>query len=364
MKKHTLLLWAICLTLPLCAQQRGEIKIPNLNGFLTLKCDFHIHTVFSDGTVWPTIRVQEAYREGLDAIAITDHVEAGYRPRRNDVVGSHNRAYEVAVAEAERRDIILIRGAEVSRSMPPGHLNALFLIDADELDKPDYTDALRAAQSQNAFIKWNHPCWDAQQPDTTLWFPEHTALLEQGLIQGIEVVNEGMYCPEAHQWCLDKNLTMFGSDDIHGPLMPFAPGKHRAMTLVFAQSRTQEGIMEALKAGRTAVYFEEYIIGREVFLKELFENAVEITVEKTAANRARITFNNTSDLVFHLRKAPHDPRLTYFRNVTLHPYIIQPQSTQTISVRLNDGIEHGDVNLIIENFLVGVGEGMRYTVKI
>lgn len=47
---------------------RNEIRIPDLKGYRTLKCDFHIHTVFSDGTVWPTVRVEEAYREGLDAI--------------------------------------------------------------------------------------------------------------------------------------------------------------------------------------------------------------------------------------------------------------------------------------------------------
>ena len=28
-----------------------------------------MHTVFSDGTVWPTVRVTEAWEEGLDAMA-------------------------------------------------------------------------------------------------------------------------------------------------------------------------------------------------------------------------------------------------------------------------------------------------------
>ena len=52
---------------------RTPIRLPDLPGYLTLKCDLHIHTVFSDGLVWPTVRVEEAWREGLDAIAITDH---------------------------------------------------------------------------------------------------------------------------------------------------------------------------------------------------------------------------------------------------------------------------------------------------
>ena len=57
------------------SQNRTEINIPDIPGYLTLKCDFHMHTVFSDGDVWPTVRVQEAWLEGLDAISITDHIE-------------------------------------------------------------------------------------------------------------------------------------------------------------------------------------------------------------------------------------------------------------------------------------------------
>ena len=34
------------------AQRRNEIQVPNLNGYTTLKCDFHMHSVFSDGLVW------------------------------------------------------------------------------------------------------------------------------------------------------------------------------------------------------------------------------------------------------------------------------------------------------------------------
>ena len=44
------------------------IEFPDVPGYLTLKCDLHMHTVFSDGSVWPNIRVQEALRDGLDAI--------------------------------------------------------------------------------------------------------------------------------------------------------------------------------------------------------------------------------------------------------------------------------------------------------
>jgi hypothetical protein len=340
----------------LFAQVRGKINSPNLNGYVTLKCDFHIHTVFSDGSVWPTVRIDEAYREGLDAISITDHLE--YRPYKDDIIASHNRSYDIVRASAQARGIILVKGSEITRDMPPGHSNAIFITNSDELDKPDFMDAFGAAKAQGAFFFWNHPCWDAQQPDTTLWFNEHTKLLQQGMMHGIEVVNGGTYCPEAHRWCLEKNLTIIGNSDVHAPMQNFAPGKHRAMTLVFARSATSEGIHEALKERRTAAYMDENVIGEEKYLKEIFENALDIKVEK-ANNAARITITNKSDLTFRLKKTQHDARLVYFRE-----YTIVPNGTHTISVRLQDGITGGDINFNVENFLVKPNEGMKYTVKI
>ena len=247
--------------------------------------------------------------------------------------------------------------------MPPGHFNAIFINNSDELDKPEYIDALREAKNQNGFIFWNHPNWVSQQPDTTLWWTEHTQLYEQGLMQGIEVVN-GRYCPESHRWCLEKKLTMIGSSDVHAPMQIFSNGNHRTMTLVFARSKTPEAIHDALKERRTAVYHEEYIIGEEVYLKELFEKAVDIQITIAANNTATITFTNNSDLIFHIRKAGHDPRLTYLRNTSLEAFTIKPQSANSITVRLNDGITGGDVNIIIENFLTQPNKGMRYTIKI
>ena len=51
MKKFISLFFAVCLVLPLSSQNRSGVDIPNLAGFVTLKCDFHIHTIFSDGTL-------------------------------------------------------------------------------------------------------------------------------------------------------------------------------------------------------------------------------------------------------------------------------------------------------------------------
>ena len=62
---------------------RENIVLPEVNGYQLLKCDFHQHTVFSDGHVWPNVRNQEAWEEGLDAFALTDHIE--HHPHKDDV---------------------------------------------------------------------------------------------------------------------------------------------------------------------------------------------------------------------------------------------------------------------------------------
>ncbi len=176
-------------------QSRKIIHIPNIPGYQTLKCDFHLHTVFSDGTVWPTVRVEEAWEEGLDAISITDHIE--YQPHSKDIVADHNRSFEIAEPLANEQRIILIRGAEITRNMPPGHLNALFITNANLLDRENVFEALQEAHDQGAFIIWNHPGWKAQQPDSTVWWKVHTQLYKKNLLNGIEVYN-GEFYPEAH----------------------------------------------------------------------------------------------------------------------------------------------------------------------
>ena len=344
----------------LSAQIRQEIAIPDLKDYQTLKCDFHLHTVFSDGTVWPTVRVDEAYREGLDAIALTEHIE--YRPHRQDIQASHNRSFEIAKKAAQNRNIILIPGSEITRSMPPGHSNALFISDADSLDRPEYRDAFAAAKRQNAFIFWNHPGWEAQQPDTTLWWDEHTELWKNGCLQGIEVVNANTYSPEAHQWCLDKKLTLLGNSDSHQPMqsdIDFSHGEHRPMTLVFVKERSAEGIREALLHRRTAVYFGENLIGEEAYLKELFENALQIRTVHQTDQSVTLTIFNRSDLVFHLEKTEHDPHLIYFRTCTLKPH-----SQQTLTIHLESGVRSNEVNFEVTNLWIAPHRGLPYTLKI
>jgi hypothetical protein len=109
--------------------KRRPINFPDApDGSRILSADLHTHSVFSDGHVWPSIRVEEADRDGLDALALTEHLE--HQPKSADIPHpDRNRSYQVAQREAaanKTEAVMLINGAEISRGMPPGHVNAVF----------------------------------------------------------------------------------------------------------------------------------------------------------------------------------------------------------------------------------------------
>ena len=303
---------------------REEINIPDILGYTTLKCDFHMHTVFSDGNVWPTIRAEEAWRHGLDAIALTDHIE--YTPHKDDVKVDYNRSYEIAKPTGESLDIIVIRGSEITRGMPPGHFNAIFLSDASKLKTDKWQDAFLAAKEQGAFIFWNHPGWKSQQPDgIPKWYDEHSWLFDNGMINGIEVINERAYYPLVFQWCLDKNITLMSNSDVHDPVnMSWEMDDHdfRPITLVFAEEKSEKAIKDALLSQRTVAYDNHTLIGKEEFLRELFNNSISIS--KTSykikgKSWVNVMIKNNSSIPYKLISKNSFDEIRFADELTLAP---------------------------------------------
>jgi len=250
------------------AQSRDPLPVPDIPGLKTLKCDFHIHTVFSDGEVWPTTRVSEAWREGLDAIAITDH--AGYNPHEKDLRPDLLRPYAIAKADADRLGIILVQGVEVMEGN--NHCNAIFVTDPNAMFGLDLLSALRVARKQNAFVFWNHPGWK----ETPRWFPLLAAAYDEKLIQGIELVNTTDFYPEVFPWTEERKLAILADSDLHAPSTSDYRPRTRPVTLVFAKSRDAEGVREALVARRSAAWYGGEVWGRESELLGLWNGAVKI----------------------------------------------------------------------------------------
>ncbi|MGC8830188.1 MAG: Sb-PDE family phosphodiesterase [Verrucomicrobiia bacterium] len=344
---------------------RSEIPFPDIPGYITLKCDFHSHTVFSDGLVWPTIRIEEAWREGLDAIAISDHIE--YLPHTNDMIIKHGRSYQLTTNLAGSLDILVIPAAEITRGEPPGHWNALFVTNINALVQTNYFDAVSNAFAQGAFIFWNHPGW--KQPDwKSVWYKEQETVYRRGHLAGIEIVNGDTYDPIAHRWCIEKNLTIIGNTDIHNPIgMDYETGggNHRPMTLVFATQRTLNGIREALFERRTAVWYENILFGDEQYLAPLFYRSIQISTPKPNIRPRGSTLlhiKNLSPINYELKLSKNLKEVSVPKKLTL-------VAGKTVLLEVRNGTNNysGAVELslpyIVTNLVTKPGESLSIDLK-
>ena len=317
----------------LAQEARRTRPVPDIPGYVTLKADFHLHSIFSDGEVWPTVHVREALRDGLDAVSLTEHLE--YRPHKADVAGSAWRAFEVARPLADRLGVLLVPGVEITRPVPgaksdwpvgSAHFNVLFPTDVDALDTPDLAEALSRAKAQGAFVFWNHPGFMGKPAE---WFPHVGALFQAGLFNGIEVVNGDQFYPEALRWAAERSLTSLACSDAHLPMPAHLKSAQRPITLVFARSRNLDGVKEALVARRTLAWLDRQVWGDAALLRALW--VASVTPQPaigTAGAEVQVSVQNTSAIAFdlHVVGAP-----TW---LTLGDAMVAAESTTVVKGRL------------------------------
>jgi hypothetical protein len=336
----------------------AQFQIPDIPGFYTLKCDFHMHTVFSDGVVWPTVRVDEAIAEGLDAISITDHVEY----HRKEVEDNHMVPYEIARKHAEGKDLILILAGEISASKD--HFNALFLQNTDEPALRDKEPARRiaSANQQGAFVFWNHPGWTTKYKDGNCPTDEaFIELIKTGQIKGIEICNGDGYWEGAHELVREYGLTLIGNSDIHGiSTYPYQPEKHRTITLVFARIKSVEGVREALLDHRTAIYQGDHLIGRENLLTPLFFESLDIETEyREGTSLAVMTITNHSDFDFICEnKSPYK-----FYNA-IDFFTLRAHARTTLIVKTQEQLPGFSLDLMVHSALVAPGKSMELAIEV
>jgi len=251
------------------AQVRNPLPVPDVGGYRTLKCDLHMHTVFSDGEVWPTTRILEAWRDGLDVIAITDHDE--YNPHKGDVSKDLVRPHELAQKLAAQFGLLLVPAVEITRG--DIHHNALFVTAPNAFAGLELEEALLQARAQDAFVFWNHPGW---RTTTTTWLPEIDPLHGKGLIQGVELINGPVVYPEVFEWAEPKKLTMIATSDEHEPLSDRFLPHNRPVTLAFAKTADMAGLREALFQRRTACWGSGRVWGAAEWLNGLWSGSVSV----------------------------------------------------------------------------------------
>ena len=358
---------------------RNEIYIPKVKGYNVYKADLHTHTIYSDGDITPALRVNEAWCDGLDIIAITDHMEyrrvereifqymrdyidPAYRgkgavntnvlnrdPDSNGILVDFNVASTAAEKEAKRLGIMAIKGVEITRGKL-GDYNALFTTDNNALYDPNLEQTIRNARAQGAFIIHNHPQY-SKNTESTL--PPHCEdFYAKGLIDGIELANGFTHYNRLFDFCFKGKYTPFASSDAHYLITARFPnaGKeyYRNMTLILAKNRTDKAIKEALKAGRTIAYSANMLIGTEKLLLELFEACVEVEKVGTDWKKLGVLVRNKSSLPFAVSKDGKNE------------YVVPANGTAMVYVGRNDKV----LNLTITNMLCGDKKSPKVSFKL
>jgi hypothetical protein len=282
------------------SESRKEITLPKqLNGYNVYKADLHTHTVYSDGSVTPQLRVQEAWLDGLDVMAVTEHIE--YRPFEKTYakyMGTEvkeadlNYSYQLSESEAKKWGMVIIPGTEITRNgTTVGHFNALFTTDNNAIYDDDPLVAIRNAKAQGALVMHNHPGWTRKDIDYT---KVEKKAYNEGLIDGVEVMNTNEFYPGIVDRCRERGLFIAACSDIHGTTHNDYgySGYLRPMTLILAKDNSLESLKEALAAGRTIALGFNTVCG----IEELLESFVKasVTANKVPDSNNIMLTNNTS----------------------------------------------------------------------
>lgn len=242
---------------------------PDAARLYPLRCDFHIHTYYSDGHESPTEMAVKARSLGLDVIAITDHNR--YEPSLE------------AIEAVQRAGLGLgcIPGEEVS--LPTWHLLSInsaapimsyYETDAGQTEVADLAAKLASkplaeglTAEEYALLKWTiqriraqggyaflcHPYWVSRER-YHLNLGLYDQLVQDDLPVGIELLGEVRYennlLSIAHYHDLLRQghaLPLIGCSDTHGAEHTFG----RYWTLALADAATPASALDAIQAGRS-----------------------------------------------------------------------------------------------------------------
>ena len=310
---------------------RHQFVLPQVDGLNCYTAELHAHTIFSDGEITPEERVKEAWIDGLDILAITDHIETrrherdflkflkGYSPDKKGfepintrvsrgkhadergIVSDLNYSTELALKAAQNYpELTIIKGCEISREpVHIGHYCALFTQDNNTIYSRDDAQAIRNARAQGAIITHNHPGWER----TTCAMSEfHEKVYSEGLIDGVEIVNGSSFYPEIVRRAMEMKLYMVAATDIHATTASLY-GKqkfYREMTLIFAKDKSEKSLRKALLSQKTLGYCGGYIIGEESLLAKFFQASVSAKYVTTGKKGVQLTLTNHTSFDYTL----------------------------------------------------------------
>ena len=314
---------------------RHEVILPQVNGYNVYTADLHTHTIFSDGQVHPAYRVREAWVDGIDIMAVTEHIE--YRPHEalfvdqlkkyispkydkavnnihgggekldeNGIMVDLNYCIRMSQAEAANYGLLIIPGTEITRSGKyVGHFNGLFTTDNNTIYDPDPVQAVKNAKAQGALIMHNHPGWTRSDINFT---DTEKVLYEAGLIDGVEVMNGTEFYPGVVDRICEYDQFIAANTDIHSTTaMDYTLNRNfRPMTLILAKEKTLESVREALEARRTLALGFNTVCGKEQLLKDFFAASMKVTVVRVTDRSIELAITNTSSIPYTITRPGHN----------------------------------------------------------
>lgn len=369
MKNLILVITILCVNTIFTQNKKTFFESPE--NIYYISSDLHIHSVFSDGAVWPTIRVDEAIRDSIDLISLTEHLE--YQSHLSDIPhNNRNRSFQIAGGYVQNRPLAVVHGTEITKPMPPGHFNAIFIKDANKFfdnnkEPLDFRKAINEANEQEAFVFWNHPMWEANRSDGIAKLdPIHREVINKKLLHGIEVVNFDTFSEEAMQIALDNKLTMMGTSDVHILIdWDFNIEKesyHRPITFIMSENRTIKSIRDALFNGDTFIWYRDLVIGKHKSLRQVIDNNLKV-VSKGYGYRDRKVEILQIELI---NKSVAPISLNYIGDYTFHndyKFIeIQPKSSKTIYVKTKKVENKVNLEFEILNYVIAPKTNLK-TIK-
>jgi predicted metal-dependent phosphoesterase TrpH len=209
----------------------GAATSPTTADGLILAADLHVHPFPGDGALVVPQLQREARRRGLDVIALTGHNnQAGWR--MGQLLG------------ATARDVIVLPGQEVTA--PDFHIAAVGIGNPVDWRLP-VRDVIAAIHAQGGAAIAAHPL-------KASWLQPDEGTL--ALLDGAEVAHPVRDDGEKEQGELDQffaaaravnaDLSPVGSSDFH-----MAAPLGRCRTYLFVDERTADGVVRALRTGRT-----------------------------------------------------------------------------------------------------------------
>jgi hypothetical protein len=104
---------------------------------------------------------------------------------------------------------------------------------------------------------------------------------------------------------VEHGLTIFADSDVHGA----RGATEQAVTLVLVQDRSPEGVMAALRAGRTLAYFNGMLCAHEWVLKLLMGSLVDLSLTEMEDGKVFLCLQNRGpvELTAQIAGMPVEP---------------------------------------------------------